>query len=187
MPSVQVGILHSLSGTMAISEASLVDAELMEIAQINQTGGVLGKLIEPVIEDGASSPAQFERKAKLLISRGISNLFGCWTSATRKAVKPVVEEFNALLWYPVQYEGLECSPNIFYTGCCPNQQVEPAVTWLRQNNKTRFYLLGSDYVFPRTANKLIKAQLKQQESQEKEAIVVGEDYVALGFKILEKR
>jgi urea ABC transporter urea binding protein len=182
MPSVQVGILHSLSGTMAISEASLVDAELMAIAQINQTGGVLGKLIEPVIEDGASSPAQFERKAKLLISSGINNLFGCWTSATRKAVKPVLEELNALLWYPVQYEGLECSPNIFYTGCCPNQQVEPAVTWLRQNNKTRFYLLGSDYVFPRTANKLIKAQLKQQGSQEQEAIVVGEEYVALGVQ-----
>lgn len=182
MPSVQVGILHSLSGTMAISEASLVDAELMAIAQINQTGGVLGKLIEPVIEDGASSPAQFERKAKLLISSGINNLFGCWTSATRKAVKPVLEELNALLWYPVQYEGLECSPNIFYTGCCPNQQVEPAVTWLRQNNKTRFYLLGSDYVFPRTANKLIKAQLKQQGSQEQEAIVVGEEYVSLGVQ-----
>ncbi|MEO8890198.1 MAG: urea ABC transporter substrate-binding protein [Coleofasciculaceae cyanobacterium] len=182
MPSVQVGILHSLSGTMAISEASLVDAELMAIAQINQTGGVLGKLIEPVIEDGASSPAQFERKAKLLISSGINNIFGCWTSATRKAVKPVLEELNALLWYPVQYEGLECSPNIFYTGCCPNQQVEPAVTWLRQNNKTRFYLLGSDYVFPRTANKLIKAQLKQQGSQEQEAIVVGEEYVSLGVQ-----
>ncbi|MGB5962684.1 MAG: urea ABC transporter substrate-binding protein, partial [Coleofasciculaceae cyanobacterium] len=182
MPSVQVGILHSLSGTMAISEASLVDAELMAIDQINQTGGVLGKLIEPVIEDGASSPAEFERKAKLLITSGINNIFGCWTSATRKAVKPVLEELNALLWYPVQYEGLECSPNIFYTGCCPNQQVEPAVTWLRQNNKTRFYLLGSDYVFPRTANKLIKAQLKQQGSQEQKAIVVGEDYVALGVQ-----
>lgn len=180
MPSVQVGILHSLSGTMAISEASLVDAELMAIAQINQAGGVLGKLIEPVIEDGASSPAEFERKAKLLISSGINNIFGCWTSVTRKAVKPVLEEFNALLWYPVQYEGLECSPNIFYTGCCPNQQVEPAVTWLLQNNKTRFYLLGSDYVFPRTAHKLIKAQLKQQRSQE--ARVVGEEYVALGVQ-----
>lgn len=182
MPSMQVGILHSLSGTMAISEASLVDAELMAIAEINQTGGVLGKLIEPVIEDGASSPAEFERKAKLLITSGINNLFGCWTSATRKAVKPVLEELNALLWYPVQYEGLECSPNIFYTGCCPNQQVEPAVAWLRQNNKTKFYLLGSDYVFPRAANKLIKAQLKQQRSQEQEAIVVGEDYVALGVQ-----
>ena len=180
MPSVPVGILHSLSGTMAISEASLVDAELMAVAEINQTGGVLGKLIEPVIEDGASSPVEFERKAKLLISSGINNLFGCWTSASRKAVKPVLEELNALLWYPLQYEGLECSPNIFYTGCCPNQQVEPAVTWLLQNNKTRFYLLGSDYVFPRTANKLIKAQLKQHGSQEAEAIVVGEEYVPLG-------
>jgi urea ABC transporter urea binding protein len=181
MPNVQVGILHSLSGTMAISEASLVDAELMAIAEINQTGGVLGKLIEPVIEDGASSPAEFECRAKLLIDSGINNIFGCWTSASRKAVKPVLEELNALLWYPVQYEGLECSPNIFYTGCCPNQQVEPAVTWLRQNHYTRFYLLGSDYVFPRTANKLIKSQIKQHD-QEQEALVVGEEYVPLGVQ-----
>lgn len=181
MPIVQVGILHSLSGTMAISEASLIDAELMAIAEINRTGGVLGKLIEPVIEDGASNPAEFERKAKLLITSGINNLFGCWTSASRKAVKPVLEELNALLWYPVQYEGLEGSPNIFYTGCCPNQQVEPAVTWLLQNNRKRFYLLGSDYVFPRTANKLIKAQLKQHGSGEPEG-VVGEEYVPLGVQ-----
>lgn len=180
MPSVQVGILHSLSGTMAISEAPLIDAELMAIAEINRAGGIIGKLIEPVIEDGASRPVEFERKArKLLISDRISTIFGCWTSASRKAVKPVVEELNALLWYPLQYEGLECSPNIFYTGCCPNQQVEPAVTWLLKNKGKRFYLLGSDYVFPRTANKLIKAQLKQQGSEE-EGIVVGEKYVLLG-------
>ncbi len=182
MPIVQVGILHSLSGTMAISEASLIDAELMAIAEINQTGGVLGKLIEPVIEDGASNPAEFEQKARLLITSGINNLFGCWTSVSRKAVKPVLEELNALLWYPVQYEGLECSPNIFYTGCCPNQQVEPAVSWLLQNNRKRFYLLGSDYVFPRTANKLIKAQLKQHGSGEPEGVVVGEEYVPLGVQ-----
>jgi urea ABC transporter urea binding protein len=182
MPSVQVGILHSLSGTMAISESSLVDAELMAIAEINQTGGVLGKLIEPVIEDGASSPAEFERKARLLIASGINNIFGCWTSVSRKAVKPILEELNALLWYPVQYEGLECSQNIFYTGCCPNQQVEPAVTWLLRNNRKRFYLLGSDYVFPRTANKLIKAQLKQYGSDEQEGIIVGEEYVPLGVQ-----
>lgn len=181
MPSVQVGILHSLSGTMAISETPLIDAELMAIAEINQAGGVLGKLIEPVIEDGASSPVCFEDKArKLLECDGINTVFGGWTSASRKAVKPVFEELNALLWYPVQYEGLECSPNIFYTGCCPNQQVEPAVTWLLENQRRRFFLLGSDYVFPRTANKLIKAQLKQFGSKEQEAGVVGEVYVPLG-------
>jgi urea ABC transporter urea binding protein len=183
MPSVQVGILHSLSGTMAISEASLIDAELMAIAEINQAGGILGKLIEPVVEDGASSPVCFESKArKLLEFEGLNTVFGGWTSASRKAVKPVFEELNALLWYPVQYEGLECSPNIFYTGCCPNQQVEPAVTWLLKNQRTRFFLLGSDYVFPRTANKLIKAQLKQSASKEQDACVVGEIYVPLGFQ-----
>ena len=181
MPSVRVGILHSLSGTMAISEAPLIDAELMAIAEINQTGGVLGKLIEPVIKDGASNPAEFERKARKLIQGDrVATVFGCWTSASRKAVKAVVEELNALLWYPLQYEGLECSQNIFYTGSCPNQQVEPAVTWLLQNKGTRFYLLGSDYVFPRTANKLIKAQLKQYRREGEEGSVVGEEYLPIG-------
>lgn len=183
MPIVPVGILHSLSGTMAISEASLVEAELMAIAEINQTGGVLGHLIEPVIADGASDPTEFERNAKKLIQvHGVNTVFGGWTSASRKAVKPVFEKFNALLWYPLQYEGLECSQNIFYTGSCPNQQVEPAVTWLLQNKGTRFYLLGSDYVFPRTANKLIKAQLHQHRLQGQEGMVVGEEYVALGVQ-----
>jgi urea ABC transporter urea binding protein len=166
---------------MAISEAPLIDAELMAIAEINQTGGVLGQLIDPVIEDGASNPAEFERKARKLIQGDrVATVFGCWTSASRKAVKPVVEELNALLWYPLQYEGLECSKNIFYTGSCPNQQVEPAVTWLLQNKGTRFYLLGSDYVFPRTAHKLIKAQLKQCRSEGEEGLVVGEEYVPIG-------
>ncbi len=168
--------MHSLSGTMAISEAPLVEAALMAIAEINQTGGVLGQFVEPVIADGASDPAEFERQARKLIQQErVNTLFGCWTSASRKAVLPVLEEFNALLWYPVQYEGLECSPNIFYTGSCPNQQVEPAVTWLLNNKGKRFYLVGSDYVFPRTANKLIKAQLKQQGGT-----VLGEEYVPWG-------
>ncbi len=178
MSLVRVGILHSVSGTMAISEAPLIDAALMAIAEINQTGGVLGKLIEPIIEDGASNPTEFESKARKLIQHDqVSTIFGCWTSASRKAVLPVFEQLNALLWYPVQYEGLECSKNIFYTGSCPNQQVEPAVNWLLQNKGKRFYLLGSDYVFPRTVNKLIKAQVKQQGGT-----VIGEDYVALGAK-----
>lgn len=178
MSSVPVGILHSLSGTMAISEAPLIEAELMAIAEINQTGGVLGKLINPIIEDGASEPAFFEAKAKKLIQQDrVTTVFGCWTSASRKAVLPIFEELNALLWYPVQYEGLECSKNIFYIGSCPNQQVEPAVTWLLQNKGKRFFLLGSDYVFPRTVNKLITSQLKQQGG-----LVIGEEYVSLRDK-----
>jgi len=174
--TVRVGILHSLSGTMSISEASLMDAELMAIAQINQAGGVLGKSIEPVIEDGASDPMNFALKARSLIEQDqVATIFGGWTSACRKAVLPVLEELNALLWYPVEYEGLECSPQIFYTGICPNQQVGPAVDWLVQNQGKNFYLVGSDYVFPRTANKLIKAQLKRQGGR-----LVGEEYLPLG-------
>lgn len=176
MSHVRVGILHSLSGTMAISEAPLVDAALMAIAEINQTGGVLGQDIEPVIEDAASDSNLFAAKARKLIQCDrVATLFGGWTSESRKAVLPVVEELNALLWYPVQYEGLECSQNIFYTGSCPNQQVEPAVTWLLSHKGKPFYLLGSNSVFPRTANKIIKAQLKQHKGT-----VVGEDYVSLG-------
>jgi urea ABC transporter urea binding protein len=176
MSPVRVGILHSLSGTMAISEAPLIDASLMAIAQINQTGGVLGQSIEPVIEDGASDPALFEAKARNLIQHAqVNTIFSCCTSATVKSILPVFEELNAQLWYPGQSEGLNCSKNIFCTGSCPNQQVEPAVTWLLQNKGKRFYLLGSDSVFPHTVNKLIKAQLKQNFGT-----VVGEEYVPLG-------
>ncbi|NER50292.1 MAG: urea ABC transporter substrate-binding protein [Symploca sp. SIO1A3] len=174
--TIPVGILHSLSGTMAISEESLKDAELMAIAEINAAGGVLGKIIEPVIEDGASDPTTFAIKTRKLIEQDkVATIFGGWTSSCRKAVLPVIEELKTLLWYPVEYEGLECSPYIFYTGTCPNQQVEPAVDWLLQNKGKSFYLLGSDYVFPRTANKLIKAQLKRQGGT-----LVGEDYAFLG-------
>jgi urea ABC transporter urea binding protein len=170
--------LHSLSGTMAISEAPLVDAELMAIAEINHKGGILGQLIKPVLEDGESNPAQFERKARNLIQLGqVNTVFGCWASICRKAVLPVLEEFNALLWYPVKYEGLECSKNIFYIGSVPNQQIEPAITWLLSNKRKKFYLLGSDEVFSRAANKMVKAQLKHQGGT-----VVGEKYVPLGTK-----
>ncbi len=176
MSHVRVGILHSLSGTMAISEAPLVDAALMAIAEINQTGGVLGQDIEPVVEDAASDSNLFAAKARKLIqSDQVATIFGGWTSESRKAVLAVVEELNALLWYPVQYEGLECSQNIFYTGSCPNQQVEPAVAWLLSHKRKRFYLLGSNSVFPHTANTIIKAQLKKQKRT-----VVGEEYVSLG-------
>lgn len=174
--TIRVGILHSLSGTMAISGASLRDAELMAIAQINAAGGVLGRLIEPVIEDGSSEPATFAHKArKLLEQDNVVTLFGGWTSASRKAVLPILEELNALMWYSVEYEGLECSPHIFYSGICPNQHVGPAVDWLLQHKGKTFYLLGSDYVFPRTANKIIKAQLKR-----KGGLLGGEEYVPLG-------
>ena len=176
LSTVRVGILHSQTGTMALSEMPLIDAALMAIAEINQAGGVLGQQIEPIVADGASDLGQFEQQARNLIqSQQVATVFGCWTSGSRKAVKPVFEELNALLWYPLQYEGLESSPNIFYTGSCPNQQVEPAVNWLLAHQGKRFYLLGSDYVFPRTAHKLITAQLKQQGGE-----VVGEKFVELG-------
>ncbi len=153
-----------------------MDAELMAIAEINEAGGVLGRTIEPVIEDGESDPKTFALKAKLLIEQDkVATIFGGWTSASRKAVLPVLEECNALMWYPVEYEGLECSRHIFYTGICPNQQVGPAVDWLLQNKGKSFYLVGSDYVFPRTANKIIKAHLKRQGGT-----LAGEEYVALG-------
>ncbi|MBD3922805.1 urea ABC transporter substrate-binding protein [Paenibacillus sp. PR3] len=174
--TIKVGILHSLSGTMSISEVSVKDAEMMAIEEINAKGGVLGKQIEPVIEDGASDWPTFAEKARKLLSENkVATVFGGWTSASRKAMLPVFEELNGLLWYPVQYEGLESSPNIFYTGATTNQQIVPAVTWLLENRGKKFYLLGSDYVFPRTANKIIKEQLKAEGGE-----LVGEEYTPLG-------
>lgn len=174
--TIKVGILHSLSGTMAISETSLRDAEIMAIEEINAKGGVLGKKLVPVIEDGASDWPTFAEKAKkLLLSDKVATIFGCWTSASRKATLPVVEKYNGLLWYPVQYEGLEASPNIFYTGATTNQQIVPAVTYLLEKKYKKIYLLGSDYVFPRTANQIIKLQLKAQGG-----ICAGEEYTPLG-------
>jgi len=173
---IKVGILHSLSGTMAISEVSVKDAELLAIEEINAKGGVLGKKIVPIIEDGASDWPTFAEKARKLISEDkVATVFGGWTSASRKAMLPVFEELNGLLWYPVQYEGLEASPNIFYTGATTNQQIVPSVTWLLENRGKKFFLLGSDYVFPRTANKIIKAQLQAEGGE-----VVGEEYTPLG-------
>ncbi|MGB3402952.1 MAG: transporter substrate-binding protein [Microcoleaceae cyanobacterium] len=175
MSGVRVGILHSLSGTLAISESPLRDAALMAIREINQAGGVLGSSIEPIIEDGASDANHFANCARKLIQTDqVVTLFGCWTSSARLAVKPILEAFDTQLWYPVQYEGLERSNNIFHTGSCANQQVEPAVNWLLNQQKRRFYLLGSDYVFPHTVNKLVKVQLQQQGGT-----VVGEAYVPL--------
>ena len=173
---IKVGLLHSLSGTMAMSETSLRDAEMLAIEEINAAGGVLGKQIVPIVEDGASDwPTFSERAGKLLQQDKVATIFGGWTSASRKAMLPVVEEHNGLLWYPVQYEGMEASPNIFYTGAAPNQQIVPAVDWLLENKGTKFYLLGSDYVFPRLANQIIKAQLDAKGGE-----LIDEQYTPLG-------
>lgn len=174
--TIKVGILHSLSGTMAISETTVKEAELLAIKEINAAGGILGQQIEPIIEDGASDWSTFADKAEKLIEQDkVTTIFGCWTSASRKAVKPIFESKDHILWYPVQYEGQECSQNIFYTGATPNQQIEPAVDWLLENKGKQFFLVGSDYVFPRTANTIIKEQLKAKKGE-----TVGEDYLQLG-------
>lgn len=170
--TVTVGLLHSLTGSMAISETSVRDAELLAISEINEAGGVNGAQIEYIEEDGASEPSTFATKAeKLIDSDGVSTIFGCWTSSSRKAVKPIVEDYNALLWYPVQYEGMESSPNIVYTGAAPNQQIVPAIEYLLDQGYKNFFLPGSDYVFPRTANMIITAQVEAAGAK-----VVGEEY-----------
>lgn len=161
--TVEIGILHSLSGTMAISEVSLRDVLLMGIEEINASGGVLGKKIVPKVVDPASDWDLFAEKAKELLTEDkVAAVFGCWTSVSRKSVLPVFEEYKGLLFYPVQYEGQECSPNIIYTGATPNQQLIPAADYLMSEeggSYKKFYLLGTDYVFPRTANKILKNYL----------------------------
>src|SRR5436190_3012259 len=175
-PTIKVGLLNSLSGTMAISEVTVRDAIKLAVEEINAAGGVLGKKIEPMSEDGASDWPTFAEKAEKLISKDrVAAVFGCWTSASRKAVKPVFEKNKALLFYPVQYEGLEQSPYIFYTGATTNQQIVPALDYLKAQGKTSLYLVGSDYVFPRTANKEIKAYAAANGMK-----ILGEDYAPLG-------
>ena len=172
---VKVGLLHSLTGTMSISETGVRDAELLAIKELNEAGGVLDCQIKVIEEDGKSNPRMFAEKAhKLLEEDKVAAIFGCWTSDSRKAVKPVLEEDYGLLWYPVQYEGFEASPNIMYMGAAPNQQVVPAIDYCVQNIGKRLYLIGSDYVFPRTANAIIKAQLKHLNAQ-----CVAEVYVPM--------
>jgi urea transport system substrate-binding protein len=175
--TIPVGILHSLSGTMAISEVSVRDSELLAIQEINAAGGVLGKKLKPVIEDGASDWPTFAEKAQKLISTDkVAATFGGWTSASRKAMLPVFERNKALLYYPVQYEGLEASPYIFYTGATTNQQIIPGLEFLKSELKVKdLFLVGSDYVFPRTANKEIKAWAKANGMN-----IVGEEYSPLG-------
>nr|WP_218792408.1 urea ABC transporter substrate-binding protein [Streptomyces sp. Amel2xC10] len=173
---VRVGLLNSLSGTMAISEVTVRNSLLLAVDEINASGGVLGKKIEPVSEDGASDWPTFAEKATKLIKEDqVAATFGCWTSASRKAVKPVFEKNRSLLFYPVQYEGLEESPYIFYTGATTNQQIIPALDYLKGQGLKKIYLVGSDYVFPRTANKEIKAYAKANGMT-----VLGEDYAPLG-------
>jgi urea transport system substrate-binding protein len=160
---VKIGVLHSLSGTMAISEVSLRDVVLMAVEEINAKGGVMGRPIQPVVVDPASNWDLFAEKAKqLLLQDKVAVVFGCWTSVSRKSVLPVFENNNGLLFYPVQYEGEECSKNVFYTGACPNQQLIPGAEYLMSKeggSYKKFYLLGTDYVFPRTANKILRAFL----------------------------
>jgi urea transport system substrate-binding protein len=160
--TIKVGVLHSLSGTMAISETSLKDVVLMAVEELNAAGGVLGKQVEAVVVDPASDWPLFNEKAKELITKEkVAVTFGCWTSVSRKSCLPVFEEYNQLLFYPVQYEGEEQSLNVIYTGASPNQQLVPAAEYMmKEMGCKKFYLLGTDYVFPRTANKVLKAYLK---------------------------
>ena len=179
--TIKVGILHSLSGTMAISETVLKDVALMEIEAINKAGGVLGKKLEPVVVDPASNWPLFAEKARGLLTQDkVSVVFGCWTSVSRKSVLPVFEELNGLLFYPVQYEGEEMSKNVFYTGAAPNQQAIPAVEYLMSKEggaAKRWVLLGTDYVYPRTTNKILRAFLKSKGVKESD---IMETYTPFG-------
>jgi urea transport system substrate-binding protein len=160
--TIKVGILHSLSGTMAISETTLKDVMLMLIDEQNKKGGLLGKKLEAVVVDPASNWPLFAEKARELISKNkVAAVFGCWTSVSRKSVLPVFKELNSILFYPVQYEGEESERNVFYTGAAPNQQAIPAVDYLMKDEKVkRWVLAGTDYVYPRTTNKILEAYLK---------------------------
>ena len=179
--TIKVGILHSLSGTMAISETVLKDVTLMAIEEINAKGGVMGRKLEPVVVDPASNWPLFAEKARQLLTQDkVSVVFGCWTSVSRKSVLPVFEELNGLLFYPVQYEGEELSKNVFYTGAAPNQQAIPAVEYLMSKEgggAKRWVLLGTDYVYPRTTNKILRAFLKSKGVADKD---IDEKYTPFG-------
>jgi urea transport system substrate-binding protein len=179
--SIKIGVLHSLSGTMAISETALKNTVLMTIEEINASGGVLGKKLEAVVVDPASNWPLFAEKARQLLTQDkVAAVFGCWTSVSRKSVLPVFEELNGLLFYPVQYEGEELSQNVFYTGAAPNQQAIPAVEYLMSadgGGAKRFVLLGTDYVYPRTTNKILRAFLKSKGVSEAD---IMEDYTPFG-------
>ena len=179
--TIKVGILHSLSGTMAISETALKETALMAIEEINAKGGVLGKKLEPVVVDPASNWPLFAEKARQLLTQDkVAVTFGCWTSVSRKSVNPVFKELNGLLFYPVQYEGEELEKNVFYTGAAPNQQAIPAVEYLMSKDggsAKRWVLLGTDYVYPRTTNKILRAFLKSKGVAEAD---IMEEYTPFG-------
>ena len=173
--TIKLGFLNSTSGVMSLSEQTVRDSLGLAADEINASGGILGKKIVPVDEDGASDPATFAEKiGKLITSDCVAATFGGWTSASRKAMLPVVEADNGLLFYPVQYEGLEASKNIYYTGATTNQQIIPAMDFLKSKGVKTLFLAGSDYVFPRTANKIIKQYAKELGIK-----IVGEEYVPL--------
>ena len=173
---VKVGAINSLSGGLAVSESVIRDAIVLAVEQVNASGGVLGKQLQLIGEDGASEPTTFAEKAqKLVQSDCVAAVFGGYTSASRKAMLPVFEDDNALLYYGQQYEGLESSPNIFYTGATTNQQIIPSLDYLKEQGVTSLYLVGSDYVFPRTSNAIVKAYAKANGIE-----IKGEDYTPLG-------
>lgn len=173
---IRVGVLHSLTGSMAISERSVVDATVLALNEINASGGLRGRSIEILLRDGASDEQVFAEQARsLIVEDRVDVIFGCWTSASRKSVKAVVEEYNHLLFYPVQYEGLEISPNIVYTGSAPNQQIIPAVSWAMKTKGPIQFLVGSDYVFPHAAHEIIKNQLRALNGT-----VAGEAFIPIG-------
>lgn len=171
--TIKVGVLHSLSGTMAISETTLKDTVLMMIEEQNKKGGLLGKQLEPVVVDPASNWPLFAEKTRELLSKeDVDVIFGCWTSVSRKSVLPVIEELNGLMFYPVQYEGEESSKNVFYTGAAPNQQAIPAVDYLIDEvGAKRFVLAGTDYVYPRTTNKILASYLKSKGIADEDIMV----------------
>jgi len=176
-PALVIGVLHSLVGTMAYSESPVVDATLFAIHETNRRGGLLGRRVEAIVADGKSKGATFARQAEcLLAERKVSALFGCWMSAHRKQVLPIVEKYNGLMVYPVQYEGLEHSPNVFYIGAAPNQQIIPAIRWaFGFLNCRRLFLIGSDYIFPRVANQIVRDQANRIGAE-----IVGEVYLPSG-------
>lgn len=175
-PPIKLGILHSLTGAMATSEKNAVDAELLAIEEINERGGLLGRRVEGIIADGASDWPTFSQEAeRLIVNEKVDALIGCWTSASRKTVRPVVEKFRHLLIYPMAYEGMEISPNIIYTGAAPNQQIIPALKWSLDNLGKRIFIIGSDYVWPRSVNTIIRDQIPALKGN-----IVGEEYVTFG-------
>ncbi len=175
---IKVGVLHSYTGTMAISEKAVAQATMMAIEEINAKGGVMGRKIKVITADGKSDANTFAQQAEQLITQDkVTVIFGCWTSASRKTVRPVFEKHQHLLFYPIQYEGLEQSPNIVYAGASPNQQIIPATKWAMDNIGKKVFIVGSDYVFPRTASAIIQDLVKQLGGE-----VVGDEYLPLGAK-----